>query len=82
MMVELHWDRLFINNGIIKMKKTYIIGDIHGEYDTLIKLIEKLPFNAEIIFVGDLIDRGAKSREVIELIRKKTTDVYLEIMSS
>jgi len=54
----------------IKMKTTYIIGDVHGEYNTLLKLIEKLPKDAEIIFVGDLIDRGAKSRQVIELIRK------------
>jgi len=52
------------------MKKTYIIGDAHGEYDTLIKLIEKLPEDAEIIFVGDLIDRGAKSKDIIEFIRK------------
>jgi len=52
------------------MNNTYIIGDVHGEYNTLLKLIEKLPKNAEIIFVGDLIDRGAKSRQVIELIRK------------
>lgn len=49
---------------------TYIIGDVHGEYDTLVKLIEKLPLHVDIIFVGDLIDRGANSRQVIELIRK------------
>jgi len=53
------------------MKNTYIIGDVHGEYNTLIKLIEQLPKDADIIFVGDLIDRGASSRAVIELIRKK-----------
>lgn len=52
------------------MSQTYIIGDVHGAYDTLVKLIEKLPKNAELIFVGDLIDRGAKSKEVINLIRK------------
>ncbi len=52
------------------MKKTYIIGDVHGEFDTLMKLVDKLPQNAEIIFVGDLIDRGTKSCEVIEFIRK------------
>jgi len=51
------------------MKQTYVIGDVHGEYSTLIKLVEKLPSDADIIFVGDLIDRGAKSREVIEFIR-------------
>lgn len=52
------------------MKKTYVIGDVHGEYDTLVKLVEKLSQDAEIIFVGDLIDRGAKSKEVIAFVRK------------
>lgn len=51
------------------MKHTYVIGDVHGEYDTLIALVKKLPKNSDIIFVGDLIDRGTKSREVIKFIR-------------
>lgn len=51
-------------------KTTYIIGDVHGEYNTLIALVEKLPKKSEIIFVGDLIDRGAKSKEVIAFVRK------------
>ncbi len=53
-----------------KMKKHYIIGDVHGEFDTLLALIDKLSKDAEIIFVGDLIDRGAKSREIIEFVRQ------------
>lgn len=52
------------------MKKTFVIGDVHGEYNTLIKLIDELPKDADIIFVGDIVDRGAKSKEVIEFIRK------------
>ena len=52
------------------MYKTYIIGDVHGEYETLLSLVAKLPKNAEIIFVGDLIDRGAQSKEIIEFVRK------------
>jgi serine/threonine protein phosphatase 1 len=52
------------------MNNTYIIGDIHGEYATLLALIAKLPKDAELIFVGDLIDRGASSREVIAFIRE------------
>jgi serine/threonine protein phosphatase 1 len=51
------------------MKKTFVIGDVHGEFDTLFKLIEKLPQESDLIFVGDIIDRGAKSKEVIEFIR-------------
>ena len=49
---------------------TYIIGDVHGNFNTLKKLISKLPLNSEIIFVGDLIDRGLNSKEVVEFIRK------------
>jgi len=59
------------------VKKTYIIGDVHGEFDTLKALITKLPHDAEIIFVGDLIDRGAKSREVIAFVRENKHRVVL-----
>ena len=43
----------------------YIIGDVHGEYDTLMRLVSKIPSEAKLIFVGDLIDRGSQSVEVI-----------------
>lgn len=49
---------------------TYIIGDVHGHYDTLLALVEKLPKEAELIFVGDLVDRGPKSVEVVRYIRE------------
>jgi len=52
------------------MPSTYIIGDVHGEYKTLLALVSKLPKDAELIFVGDLIDRGAQSREVIAFVRE------------
>lgn len=49
--------------------KCWCIGDVHGCYDTMIALINKLPTDAKIVFCGDLIDRGPKSREVIDYIR-------------
>ena len=49
-------------------KETYIIGDIHGCYDTLMNLINKLPINAELIFVGDLVDKGINSKKVLEFV--------------
>ena len=49
--------------------KHYIIGDVHGEFDMLMALVDKLPKDAKLIFVGDLLNRGAKSREVIEFVR-------------
>ncbi|MCH5323020.1 MAG: serine/threonine protein phosphatase [Helicobacter sp.] len=54
-------------------KPLYIIGDVHGCYETLYALIEKLPQKEEsqIIFTGDVIDRGKDSCKVIELILQK-----------
>lgn len=49
----------------------YVIGDVHGYYKTLLALIDLLPKDAEIIFVGDLIDRGPRSAEVVSFIREK-----------
>ena len=57
------------------MLNHYIIGDIHGEYKILLELIDKLPKDAKLIFVGDLIDRGLQSREIIEYIRAKNYQV-------
>ena len=51
------------------MQNHYIIGDIHGEYQKLLDLVAKLPKEAKLIFVGDLIDRGLQSRELIAYIR-------------
>lgn len=50
--------------------KQYVIGDVHGYYQTVLSLAEKLPGNAELIFVGDLIDRGPQSSEVIRFVRE------------
>ncbi len=56
------------------MKKLAIISDIHGCFETLEKLIAKgneaYPDGREVIFCGDLIDRGPRSRDVIEYAMK------------
>jgi serine/threonine protein phosphatase 1 len=48
--------------------RTFVIGDIHGCYDELIKLIEKIGFTDDdlLISVGDIVDRGNQSKEVYE----------------
>lgn len=54
----------------------YVIGDIHGRADLLIQLLARIEADvAEFpshrvlkIFLGDYIDRGPASREVIELL--------------
>jgi len=51
------------------MKKTIVVGDIHGCYDELQALLTKLDFGSEdkVIAVGDLTVKGPKNREVLEL---------------
>lgn len=46
------------------------ISDIHGEYDKLCSVLEQVCPQKEdtIVFMGDYIDRGAKSREVVDKI--------------
>lgn len=46
------------------------ISDIHGEYEKLCAVLDKVAPKKEdtIIFMGDYIDRGAKSREVVDKI--------------
>ena len=41
----------------------YAIGDIHGEAKALREMLSKLPVQPEdlVIFLGDVIDRGASS---------------------
>ena len=52
------------------MKNFWFIGDIHGEIRLLDQLLENvLRFNPEqIVFVGDFIDRGPYSKEVVDRI--------------
>ena len=48
-----------------------VIGDIHGCYNTLKKLVEKIKNkypDIKIFCVGDLVDRGNNSFEVIEYV--------------
>jgi len=47
-----------------------VIGDVHGEFDILMKLMDILPQTKDICFVGDLIDRGKDSKKVIDFIRR------------
>lgn len=46
------------------------IGDIAGQYDAFIRLVAKLPKDEPIILVGDLVDRGPKSRQVLDWVQK------------
>lgn len=49
--------------------RTIVIGDIHGCYDELRDLLDRLGVGADdrLVCVGDLIVKGPKNREVLDL---------------
>jgi predicted phosphodiesterase len=49
--------------------RTIVVGDIHGCYDELMALLEKAALTSDdrVVSVGDLIVKGEKNREVLDL---------------
>lgn len=50
---------------------SYVIGDVHGQYDGLRHLLAKIKYKKgrdELWFVGDLVNRGPKSLEVLRFV--------------
>lgn len=56
---------LYLND--LKSEEIVVVGDIHGDFDALLKIIKiKLSHpHLNLIFLGDFIDRGSNSNEVI-----------------
>ncbi|MGK6320589.1 metallophosphoesterase family protein [Sphingomonas sp. DT-204] len=63
-------------------ERVYAIGDVHGRLDLLDRLLEQIaaddaargPARSQLIFLGDLIDRGPQSREVVERVMRLTAE--------
>src|ERR1051325_6051937 len=54
------------------MSRTIVIGDIHGCYDELTDLLNVIDFQPDdrVVAVGDLITKGPKNRETLDLFIK------------
>lgn len=60
------------------------IGDVHGAYDELVELLVAAGLtdatlrwrggDSQLVLLGDLLDRGARSREVLELVMALAED--------
>ena len=53
------------------MERTFAVGDIHGCLDKLISLMDIIdidPKKDTLLFIGDYIDRGTHSREVVDYL--------------
>ncbi len=69
----------------------YVIGDVHGMYSSLCQLYNKIledikntddPFGNTILFVGDYVDRGHHSKQVLDMLMNftnsdKLTHIFL-----
>lgn len=59
-----------------------VVGDVHGEYDALVGLLELLGYSDDgvhdhgrrLVFLGDLVDRGHDSPAVLEMVMRLVDD--------
>jgi serine/threonine protein phosphatase 1 len=66
------------------MPRTFVIGDIHGDIDALFKLLACLPTLATddtLVFLGDYIDRGPKSKEVVDYVRTLPNNTKAKVVA-
>jgi len=64
--------------------RTFAIGDIHGDLDALLKLLSCLPTldkDDTVVLLGDYVDRGPKSAEVVEYVRHMGDSVPAKIVA-
>ncbi len=64
-------------------ERTLVVGDIHGLYDPLMRSLEHARYadSDRLIFLGDYINRGGQSREVLDLLvqlDKRPRNVFLK----
>ena len=54
------------------LRRLIAIGDIHGCYELLLELLERSiifdPDEDRLVFLGDYLDRGASSKEVVDYV--------------
>ena len=67
--------------------KRYVIGDVHGCHTELCELIARILMDCQgkdykLIFVGDYVDRGPHSKEVVDLVRKLQSEGHVALMGN
>lgn len=68
-----------VNYYYHNMPKEFIVGDIHGCFDELLELIEKIGLKEDdlLISLGDIVDRGGKSKQVFEYLSNRPNTIVL-----
>ena len=60
--------------------RTFAIGDIHGKYNLLKKVLRKAEFNYDkdkLIILGDVVDKGKNSKECIEELTRIKNKIFI-----
>lgn len=74
-------------------ERIYAIGDIHGRYDLLRLLLDRIGEHSEslppskslhLVFLGDLVDRGPESSRVVDFLHdlEQRTDQVIVLMGN
>ena len=61
------------NSSSATTPRRLVVSDVHGQYDALLAVLELAAPNSSdrVCFLGDLVDRGPKSRQVVDLVRRE-----------
>lgn len=61
------------------VRRLVIVGDVHGCFAELLELLEKVALAPEdlLVSVGDLVDRGPESPEVVRFFRERPSTIVL-----
>jgi serine/threonine protein phosphatase 1 len=65
-------------------RRTFAVGDIHGETTHLFKVLACLPKLTKedtLVFLGDYVDRGPASAQVVDYIRKLSSTLEAKVVT-
>lgn len=64
----------------LDFRKLFIVGDVHGCFNEFLKLLEKINYHKKkhrLILVGDIINRGPQSFDMLKWVKKEGVEVVL-----
>jgi serine/threonine protein phosphatase 1 len=61
------------------LTRTIVVGDVHGCYEELVELLDRVALSSTdiLVSVGDLVDRGPGSVDVVRLFRSRPGSIVL-----
>ncbi len=60
-------------------EKIFFLGDIHGRYDNLIKVLEEKNVQEKdcLVFLGDLINKGHQNEKVLDFVMNRENNIII-----